>query len=58
MGYGGTILIPRSPHGDSPDLSPNDFWLFPKIKYASKGRRCQDKYVVAEGKYFEVYPSQ
>jgi histone-lysine N-methyltransferase SETMAR len=27
------------PH--SPDLAPNDFWLFPKIKCALKGRRFQ-----------------
>jgi len=26
----------------SPDLAPNDFWLFPKIKSALKGRRFQD----------------
>jgi histone-lysine N-methyltransferase SETMAR len=26
----------------SPDLAPNDFWLFPKIKSAFKGRRFQD----------------
>jgi histone-lysine N-methyltransferase SETMAR len=26
----------------SPDLAPNDFWLFPKIKSASKLRRFQD----------------
>jgi histone-lysine N-methyltransferase SETMAR len=26
----------------SPDLAPNDFWLFPKIKFAVKGRRIQD----------------
>jgi histone-lysine N-methyltransferase SETMAR len=26
----------------SPDLSPNDFWLFPKIKPALKGPRFQD----------------
>jgi hypothetical protein len=28
------------PH--SPDLAPNDFWLFPKIKSAVKDRRFQD----------------
>jgi hypothetical protein len=28
------------PH--SPDLSPNDFWLFPEIKFALKGRGFQD----------------
>jgi hypothetical protein len=26
----------------SPDLAPNDFWLFPKIRSALKGRRFQD----------------
>jgi hypothetical protein len=26
----------------SPDFSPNDFWLFPKIKSALKGRKFQD----------------
>jgi len=26
----------------SPDLAPNDFWLFPKIKSALKGQRFQD----------------
>jgi transposase len=26
----------------SPDLAPNDVWLFPKIKSALKGRRFQD----------------
>jgi hypothetical protein len=26
----------------SPDLAPNDFWLFPKTKSALKGRRFQD----------------
>jgi hypothetical protein len=26
----------------SPDLAPNDFWLFPKIKIALKGRSFQD----------------
>jgi hypothetical protein len=26
----------------SPDLAPNDFWLFPKIKSALNGRRFQD----------------
>jgi len=26
----------------STDLAPNDFWLFPKIKSALKGRRFQD----------------
>jgi hypothetical protein len=26
----------------SPDLALNDFWLFPKIKSALKGRRFQD----------------
>jgi hypothetical protein len=26
----------------SPDSDPNDFWLFPKIKSALKGRRFQD----------------
>jgi hypothetical protein len=25
----------------SPDLAPNDFWLFPKIKSALKGQRFQ-----------------
>jgi hypothetical protein len=25
-----------------PDLAPNDFWLFPKIKSDSKGRRFPD----------------
>jgi hypothetical protein len=28
------------PH--SPDLATNNFWLLPKIKFALKGRRCQD----------------
>jgi hypothetical protein len=26
----------------SPNLAPNDLWLFPKIKSALKGRRFQD----------------
>jgi hypothetical protein len=26
----------------SPDLAPNNFWLFPNIKFALKGRRFQD----------------
>jgi transposase len=26
----------------SPDLAPNDLWLFPKIKSALKGRKFQD----------------
>jgi hypothetical protein len=26
----------------SPDLVPNDFWLFPKIKSALKGRGLQN----------------
>jgi hypothetical protein len=26
----------------SSDLAPNDFWLFPKIKFPLKGRRFQD----------------
>jgi hypothetical protein len=26
----------------SPALAQNDFWLFPKIKSARKGRRFQD----------------
>jgi hypothetical protein len=26
----------------SPDFNPNDFWLFPKIKSALKGRRFPD----------------
>jgi hypothetical protein len=26
----------------SPDLALNDFWLFPEIKYALKGRRFQN----------------
>jgi transposase len=26
----------------SPDLVPNDFWFFPKIKSALKGRRLQN----------------
>jgi transposase len=26
----------------SPDLAPNDFWLFPEIKSALKRRRFQD----------------
>jgi hypothetical protein len=26
----------------SQNLVSNDFWLFPEIKYASKGRRFQD----------------
>jgi hypothetical protein len=26
----------------SPDLAPNDFWLFSKIKSALKGQRSQD----------------
>jgi hypothetical protein len=26
----------------SPDLAPNDFWLFPKIKSALKRQRFQD----------------
>jgi hypothetical protein len=26
----------------SPDLAPNNFWTFPKIKSALKGRRFQD----------------
>jgi hypothetical protein len=26
----------------SPDLAPNDFWLFPEIKSALKGWRFQD----------------
>jgi histone-lysine N-methyltransferase SETMAR len=28
------------PH--SPDLSPNELWLFPKIKSTIQGRRFQD----------------
>jgi hypothetical protein len=27
----------------SPDLAPNDFWLFPKIKSALNGQRFQYK---------------
>jgi hypothetical protein len=26
----------------SPDLAPNDFWLFPKIKSTLKGQMYQD----------------
>jgi len=26
----------------SPDLTPCDFWLFPKLKNALKGQRCAD----------------
>jgi len=26
----------------SPRLAVNDFWVFPKIKCALKGRKCQD----------------
>jgi len=26
----------------SPDLAPNDFWMFPEIKFALKGRRFHD----------------
>jgi hypothetical protein len=26
----------------APDLAPYDFWLFPEIKIALKGRRYQD----------------
>jgi hypothetical protein len=26
----------------SPDLTPNDFWLFPKTRSALKGRRFRD----------------
>jgi hypothetical protein len=26
----------------SPDLTPNDFWLYPKVKSALKGRRFQN----------------
>jgi hypothetical protein len=26
----------------SPDLAPNDLWLFPKINSALKGQRFQD----------------
>jgi hypothetical protein len=33
-------VIDHPPH--YPDLAPNDFWLFPKIKSALKGRRFQD----------------
>jgi hypothetical protein len=29
-------------HPYSPDLAPNDFWLFTKIKSALEGRRFQD----------------
>jgi histone-lysine N-methyltransferase SETMAR len=32
--------IEHSPY--SPDLAPNDFWIFPKIKSALKGRIFQD----------------
>jgi transposase len=35
--------ITRMEHSPcSPDLAPNGFWLFPKIKSALKGRRFQD----------------
>jgi hypothetical protein len=37
------ILITEMEHPSySPDLAPSDFWLFPKIKSALKGRRFQD----------------
>jgi hypothetical protein len=32
---------PKEHPSCSPDLTPNDFWLFPKIKCALKGRRFQ-----------------
>jgi hypothetical protein len=34
------IGIEHPPH--SPNLNPNDFWLFPKIKSALKWRKFQD----------------
>jgi hypothetical protein len=27
---------------NSPDIAPNDFWLFPKLKNAMKGQRFAD----------------
>jgi histone-lysine N-methyltransferase SETMAR len=36
--------IPELNHSAySPDLSPPDFFLFPKIKFTLKGRRIEDK---------------
>jgi hypothetical protein len=32
--------VKNSPY--SPDLIPNGFWLFPKIKFALKGQKFQD----------------
>jgi len=38
-----TMLISDTEHLTySPDLVPNDFWLFPKIKCAFEGRTSQD----------------
>jgi hypothetical protein len=34
-----TAVLPQ-PH-NSPDLAPEDFFLFPKLKYTLKGRRFQ-----------------
>ncbi|GFV41153.1 mariner Mos1 transposase [Trichonephila clavipes] len=36
----GAIQVSRPPY--SPDMSPSDFFLFPKIKNTSKGHRFQD----------------
>jgi transposase len=33
----GTTVVPQPPY--SPDLAPADFFLFPKLKSALKGRR-------------------
>jgi hypothetical protein len=36
------LLLKRNIDPFSPDLAPNDFWLFPKIKSALNGIRFQD----------------
>ena len=49
----GFELLPHPPY--SPDLAPSDFWLFPNLKKALKGKRFEDtnEVIEAANQWFE-----
>lgn len=47
------IQVPQPPY--SPDMAPCDFFLFPKTKYALKGRRFQDVEEIMQNATKELY---
>ena len=43
----GNKIVPHPPY--SPDMSPCDFWMFPRLKEKLRGRRFEDVEEMREG---------